>query len=79
MPSGSRSCGIPSVLLDREMPIGIDAVLTEHATGMRQADELPDRVGHRRIAMITAGSEIMPGRERMRGFVEAFASAASRA
>jgi LacI family transcriptional regulator len=63
---------IPSVLLDRDIPLDIDAVLTEHATGLRQATNYLIELGHRRIALITAGHDIRPGRERVRGFVEAF-------
>jgi LacI family transcriptional regulator len=64
---------VPGVLLDRELPVNIDAVMTDHATGMRQAVDYLIGLGHRRIALITAGTEIFPGRERKRGFVEAFA------
>lgn len=63
---------IPSVLLDRDIPLDIDAVLTDHAVGMQQATSYLIGLGHRRIALITGGSDIRPGRERIRGFVEAF-------
>lgn len=63
---------IPCVLLDRDIQLEIDAVLTDHAPGMRQATNYLIELGHRRIAIITAGSDIRPGRERVRGFVEAF-------
>jgi LacI family transcriptional regulator len=63
---------IPSVLLDREIPLEIDAVLTDHAVGMGQAAEHLIDLGHRRIALITGGPDIRPGRERVRGFTEAF-------
>ena len=66
---------IPSVLLDRELPLDIDAVLTDHASGLRQATSYLLGLGHRRIAIITAGADIRPGRERVRGFVEAFSKA----
>ena len=32
-----RELRVPAVLLDRDIPLEIDAVLTEHATGLRQA------------------------------------------
>ena len=67
-----RELRIPSVLLDRDIPLEIDAVLTDHASGLRQATAYLIGLGHRRIAIITAGSDIRPGRERVRGFVEAF-------
>lgn len=67
-----RELRVPAVLLDRDIPLDIDAVLTEHATGLRQATRYLIELGHRRIAIITAGNDIRPGRERVRGFVEAF-------
>ncbi|MBV9219319.1 MAG: substrate-binding domain-containing protein [Methylobacteriaceae bacterium] len=63
---------VPSVLLDREVELAIDAVLTDHAPGLFQATDYLLEIGHRRIALITAGPEIRPGRERVKGFVEAF-------
>jgi LacI family transcriptional regulator, galactose operon repressor len=63
---------VPSVLLDREISLDIDAVLTDHALGMAQATEHLIDLGHRRIALITGGLDIRPGRERVRGFKEAF-------
>jgi LacI family transcriptional regulator len=63
---------IPSVLLDRDLSLEVDAVLTDHAVGMTQATEYLIELGHRRIALITGGLEIRPGRERVRGFREAF-------
>jgi LacI family transcriptional regulator len=63
---------VPSVLLDREISLDIDAVLTDHALGMTQATEHLIELGHRRIALITGGLDIRPGRERVRGFREAF-------
>lgn len=63
---------IPSVLLDRDIPLDIDAVLTDHASGLRQATAYLIQLGHRRVALITAGCNIRPGRERVRGFVDAF-------
>src|SRR5262249_45998800 len=63
---------VPSVLLDREISLEMDAVLTDHALGMTQATEHLIDLGHRRIALITGGVDIRPGRERARGFKEAF-------
>jgi LacI family transcriptional regulator len=63
---------IPSVLLDRDISLEIDAVLTDHVVGMAQATEHLIELGHRRIALITGGLDIRPGRERVRGYVEAF-------
>jgi LacI family transcriptional regulator len=63
---------VPSVLLDREISLEMDAVLTDHALGMTQATEHLIELGHRRIALISGGPDIRPGRERIRGFREAF-------
>jgi LacI family transcriptional regulator len=63
---------VPSVLLDREISLEMDQVLTDHAIGMIQAVDHLIELGHRRIALITGGLGIRPGRERVRGFVEAF-------
>ena len=61
---------VPCVLLDRDLPLELDAVLTNHAAGMAQATEYLVGLGHRRIALITGGMEIRPGRERVHGFTE---------
>jgi LacI family transcriptional regulator len=66
---------VPLVLLDREPPIPFDAVLSDHASGMRKAVTYLIELGHRRIGLITGGPEVLPGRERVRGFMEAFATA----
>jgi LacI family transcriptional regulator len=66
-----RNLRVPLVLLDREIALDCDAVRTDHATGMEQAVDYLLDLGHRRIAMITAGMEVLPGRERVRGFVQA--------
>ncbi len=63
---------VPSVLLDRELALETDAVRTDHAYGMEQAVNYLLDLGHRRIGLITAGTEILPGRERIRGFTKAF-------
>ena len=48
---------------------------TNHAAGMAQATEYLIGLGHRRIALITGGMEIRPGRERVRGFTETLQNA----
>jgi LacI family transcriptional regulator len=42
------------------VPVKIDSVMTDHATGMRQAVDYLIGLGHRRIALITAGTDIFP-------------------
>jgi LacI family transcriptional regulator len=62
------------VLFDRDMDVRADTVLTDHAGGIRRATRHLLYLGHRRIAFICGASDILPGRERMRGFREAFAA-----
>ncbi len=69
-----RKLRVPSVLLDREIALPIDTIQTDHAAGIAQATDYLLELGHRRIALITSGPEIRPGRERVRGFREAFAA-----
>jgi len=66
-----RRLRVPSVLLDRDIALDCDVVRTDHAAGMEQAVDYLLDLGHRRIALITAGREILPGRERIRGFTDA--------
>jgi LacI family transcriptional regulator len=65
---------LPVVLLDRELPIPVDAVYADHASGMFQATKHLLELGHRRIALITESRLNRPGRERIRGFEQAFQS-----
>jgi LacI family transcriptional regulator len=65
---------VPAVLLDREIELAIDTIQTDHAGGLAQAADYLLELGHRRIGLITSGPEIRPGRERVRGFVSAFAA-----
>lgn len=67
-----KRMNIPVVLLDRELKsVSVDSVLTDHAMGLRQAARHLLQLGHRHIALVTAGENILPGRERRRGFEEA--------
>lgn len=65
---------VPVVLIDREIKVDVDTVLADHVSGMEQAVDYLLELGHRRIALITFGDEILPGRERVRGFIKAFKS-----
>jgi LacI family transcriptional regulator len=49
-----------------------DVVLTDHAGGVTRATRHLLDLGHRAIALIGGASSIYPGRERVRGFIEAF-------
>ncbi len=60
------------VLFDREMDVSADVVLTDHASGVTRATKHLLDQGHRSIALIGSATHIYPGRERVRGFVEAY-------
>lgn len=70
---GIRSSRLPIILLDREIDMGLDAVFSDHRSGMRKAVQYLWRLNHRRIALITGSSCERPGRERLAGFMEAHA------
>jgi LacI family transcriptional regulator len=60
------------VLFDRAMELRADVLLTDHAGGVVRATRYLLDLGHRAIALIGGASGIHPGRERVRGFIEAF-------
>jgi LacI family transcriptional regulator len=68
------SLEIPIVLLDRELDTVKDAstVLSDHATGMREAVDHLLGLGHRRVALLVGPLTIRPDRERLEGFKDAF-------
>lgn len=76
--------GAPVVILDRDPPAegaspataaGFPAILVDHRAGARAATRYLLELGHRRIALLTPGARMRPGRERIAGFREAFADA----
>lgn len=71
--------GAPVVILDRDVPGEGDtpwpAVLVDHREGARTATRYLIGLGHRRIALLTPGARMRPGRERIAGFKAAFAEA----
>lgn len=66
-----RDLAIPIVLVDRDQPVWADAVMADHAEGMRLAVGHLLDIGHRRVALITGDRGLYPARERLRGFHEA--------
>ena len=68
-----RGLRVPCVLLDRAADVPLDSVATDHAAGMQQAVDYLHELGHRRIGLVTFGTEMHPGRDRLRGFRQAFA------
>ena len=69
-----RRLNVPIVLIDRDLPSWADAVMTDHAKGVRDATEHFLNLGHRRIAIITGSTALYPARERIRGYEEALRS-----
>lgn len=60
---------VPLVVVDREVPgVNVDTVLTDHYQGGRLATQHLVDLGHRRIACISAGSELSPSSERLTGY-----------
>ncbi|GAA4326523.1 LacI family DNA-binding transcriptional regulator [Pigmentiphaga soli] len=70
-----RGTRVPTVLVERELPEECDHVVSDQRNGVRQAADHLISLGHRRIALVTGEPKIRPGRERYRGFAEAFESA----
>lgn len=71
-----RTSRTPTVLIERELlPETCDYVVSNQADGIRQAVEYLLSIGHVRIGLVAGQSKIRPGRERYRGFVEAFKNA----
>lgn len=71
--------GVPVVILDRDVPLdeesSLPAVVVDHREGARTATRYLIGLGHRRIALLTPGARMRPGRERIAGFKAAFAEA----
>lgn len=60
---------VPLVVVDREVPdVAVDTVLTDHYQGGRLATQHLVDLGHRRIACISAGSELSPSSDRVTGY-----------
>lgn len=61
----------PVVVLDRELGPGDSGVHVDHYHGALQATRYLLNLGHTRIALMTTGRELRPGRERLAAFEEA--------
>lgn len=66
---------VPLVVLDRDLPVDADCVLSEHAATMAEVVRYLTLLGHRRIALLLTGLRVRPVRERRRGFEAAAAAA----
>ncbi|MCO5066645.1 MAG: LacI family DNA-binding transcriptional regulator [Rhizobiaceae bacterium] len=67
-----KNLGIPIVVVDRDKPFWADAVVADHAKGLQAATEHLLDLGHERIALLTGQPQILPARERIRGYRAAF-------
>lgn len=65
----------PIVLIDRDMDVEADRVLTNHESAMREATRLLIDMGHQDIGLIAASPSIRPGRVRMEAFLQEMAEA----
>ncbi len=66
---------VPIVLLDRNLPVSADLVLSDHAAAMGEAVRYLAGLGHRRLALIQRDLRIRPAIERRRAFTQAAAAA----
>jgi LacI family transcriptional regulator len=66
------STRLPLVMLDRKIHFSGDAVFIDHRGGALEATRHLIALGHRRIALFTAGSVLRPATERLAGFRQAF-------
>lgn len=67
-----RNLAVPLVLLERQMDIQVDSVLTNQFEGTYRATRYLLGLGHTRICLITVPAITHSGRERIRGFETAF-------
>src|SRR3974390_2636337 len=66
---------VPTVLVERDLPLEAVSVGTDHRAGMKRATEYLISLGHRRIALITGGQKNRAGRERLLGYMDAMRDA----
>jgi LacI family transcriptional regulator len=68
-----QSQGVPVIALDRDFDAECSGVRVDHFHGALHATRYLLNLGHTRIALLTPGSVLRPGRERIAGFRDAFA------
>lgn len=66
---------LPVVVVERDLGDAFDSVRMNHAGGLKQAVDYLFTLGHRRIALFVSGVNLVPGREKLRGYREAHAAA----
>ncbi|NRF71533.1 substrate-binding domain-containing protein [Aquincola sp. S2] len=62
---------LPLVMMDRDLALPCDQVHMGHREGIAQAVRYLHSLGHRRIALLTAGPGLRPADERVAGYVDA--------
>ncbi|MCW7541625.1 substrate-binding domain-containing protein [Aquabacterium sp. A7-Y] len=72
-PNPYLDCGLPLVMVDRDGALTGDQVRMAHREGIAQAVRYLHSLGHRRIALFTAGPGLRPTDERVAGYREAHA------
>lgn len=63
---------MPLVALDRDIAPSSTGVQVDHFAGAMQATQYLLNLGHTRIALLTPGTQLRPGRERIAGFEAAY-------
>lgn len=63
---------IPVVALDRDFGAASAGILVDHFSGALQATQYLLNLGHTRIALLTPGTDLRTGKERIAGFRKAF-------
>lgn len=71
-----ETAGFPVLLMEREARFRADMIATDHSGGMRKAVAHLIGLGHRRIALVTGGTQTRSGRDRAAGYRAAYAAAA---
>ena len=66
---------LPIVMIERDLPIPVNAVGADHLSGTRHATEHLIQLGHRRIAIISGGKGTRVARDRLEGFNQAMRAA----
>jgi LacI family transcriptional regulator len=69
------SANVPTVLVERDLPLDVASVGTDHRAGMKRATKYLISLGHQRIALISGGQKNRAGRERLRGYLDAMQDA----
>jgi LacI family transcriptional regulator len=70
-----KNANLPTVMIERDLPIEIFSVGTDHRRNISAAVDYLISLGHKRIALVTGGQKTRAGRERIGGFVEAHKAA----